>query len=467
MDNKLSEKPKILIVDDELDMLSGCANIMSALGNKPIPVNNGKTAIELLKEDDFDLVFCDLLMPEIDGMQIIEAVQKYAPQTPVIIFSAYGTIDRAVTAMKAGAYDFIEKPLDTERLKIILEKGLRQRNFIKEHNNLLKQLEDKFRFDNIISNSLVMKNVFEMIESVSQSDANILITGESGTGKELIARSIHAHSKRKKMPFVPVNCGAFPENLFEAELFGYEKGAFTDASHRKIGLLEFADGGTFFLDEVCELPANLQVKMLRTLQDRLLRRVGGNELIKIDLRIISATNRDIQKALTDKQIREDFYYRLNVINISVPPLRDRKGDIKLLANYFLNQKLKSSSKEVIGFTDEAMSKLEEYDWPGNIRELENVVERAVTLVKGEVITLSELPPSIQPKNKSGFSFKDLSHAEAKQKAIDNIEKKYLLYLLDKHSGNVTKIAEEAGMTRRNIHRMLNRHSIDPGSWRYS
>ncbi|MFV1976388.1 MAG: sigma 54-interacting transcriptional regulator, partial [Candidatus Scalindua sp.] len=240
-----------------------------------------------------------------------------------------------------------------------------------------------------------------------------------------------------------------------------------DASHRKIGLLEFADGGTFFLDEVCELPANLQVKMLRTLQDRLLRRVGGNELIKIDLRIISATNRDIQKALTDELIREDFYYRLNVINISIPPLRDRKGDIKLLANYFLNQKLKSSSKEVIGFTDEAMSKLEEYDWPGNIRELENVVERAVTLVKGEVITLSELPPAIQPKNKSGFSFKDLSLADAKQKAIDNIEKKYLLYLLDKHSGNVTKIAEEAGMTRRNIHRMLNKHSIDPGSWRYS
>jgi transcriptional regulator with PAS, ATPase and Fis domain len=269
------------------------------------------------------------------------------------------------------------------------------------------------------------------------------------------------------MPFIPVNCGAFPENLFEAELFGYEKGAFTDASKRKIGLLEFADGGTFFLDEVCELPANLQVKMLRMLQDQLLRRVGGNELIKIDVRLISATNQDIQKALNNEQLREDFYYRLNVVNIHVPPLREREGDVNLLANYFLNQKLKSSSKEVIGFTDEALENLEKYNWPGNVRELENVVERAVALVKGDLITTTELSPSIQPRKSSAYSFPDLSLAEAKQNAIDQTEKKYLLYLLKKHRGNVTKIAEEANMTRRNIHRMLNRHSFDPNSWRVS
>ncbi|MGB5896317.1 MAG: sigma-54 dependent transcriptional regulator, partial [Ignavibacteriaceae bacterium] len=378
----MSAKPRILIVDDEPDMLTGCSNILAALGNKPVPIAEGSLALELIKNEEFDLIFCDLLMPDVDGMQIIEDVQKFSPQTPIIIFSAYGTIDRAVAAMRAGAFDFIEKPFDTNRIKIVIEKGLRQKNLIKERNNLLKQLEDKFRFDNIISNSLVMKNVFEMIESVSQSDSNILITGESGTGKELIARSIHAHSNRKTMPFIPVNCGAFPENLFEAELFGYEKGAFTDASHRKLGLLEFADGGTFFLDEVCELPANLQVKMLRMLQDQLLRRVGGNELIKIDVRLISATNQDIQKALNNEQLREDFYYRLNVVNIHVPPLKEREGDINLLANYFLNQKLKSSSKEVIGFTDEALENLEKYNWPGNVRELENVVERAVALVKG-------------------------------------------------------------------------------------
>ena len=461
----MSGKPRILIVDDEPDMLSGCANILAALGNKPVPVSDGRLAIDLITEEEFDLIFCDLLMPDIDGMQIVETVQRIAPQTPIIIFSAYGTIDRAVAAMKAGAFDFIEKPLDTERLKISLEKGLRQRNLIKEHNNLLKQLEDKYRFDNIISKSPAMKNVFEMIESVSQSEANVLITGESGTGKELIARSIHAHSKRKTKPFVPVNCGAFPENLFEAELFGYEKGAFTDATHRKIGLLEFADGGTFFLDEVCELPISLQVKMLRMLQDQLLRRVGGNELIKIDLRLISATNQDIQKALNDEQIREDFYYRLNVINIHVPPLREREGDITLLLNYFLSQKLKSSSKEVKGFTNEALEQLEKYNWPGNVRELENVVERAITLVKGEQITTAELPMPILSKKSLSYSFTDLTLTQAKQNAIDKTEKKYLLYLLKKHNGNVTKISEAAGMTRRNIHRMLNRHSLDPNSWR--
>ena len=461
----MSEKPRILIVDDEPDMLSGCASILATLGNKAIPISDGKIAIDLLKEEEFDLVFCDLLMPDIDGMQIVDTVQRIAPQTPIIIFSAYGTIDRAVAAMKAGAFDFIEKPLDTERLKISLEKGLRQRNLIKEHDNLVRLLEDKYRYDNIISKSSAMRSVFEMIESVSQSEANVLITGESGTGKELIARSIHAHSKRKTKPFVPVNCGAFPENLFEAELFGYEKGAFTDASHRKIGLLEFADSGTFFLDEVCELPINLQVKMLRMLQDQLLRRVGGNELLKIDIRLISATNQDINKALEQEQMRKDFYYRLNVINIQVPPLRERQGDITLLAEYFLKQALKSSSKEVKGYTDEAIAELEKYNWPGNVRELENVVERAVALVKGDVITVAEFPVFIQSNNTSSNSFNELSLAEAKQKSIDDTEKKYLLFLLKKHNGNVTKISEDAGMTRRNIHRMLNRHFLDPNSWR--
>ncbi|MEE9450633.1 MAG: sigma-54 dependent transcriptional regulator [Ignavibacteriaceae bacterium] len=461
----MSGKPRILIVDDEPDMLSGCANILAALGNKPIPVSDGRLAIDLINEEKFDLIFCDLLMPDIDGMQIVETVQRMAPQTPIIIFSAYGTIERAVTAMKAGAFDFIEKPFDTERLKISLEKGLRQRNFIKEHDNLVRLLEDKYRYDNIISKSSAMKSVFEMIESVSQSEANVLITGESGTGKELIARSIHAHSKRKTKPFVPVNCGAFPENLFEAELFGYEKGAFTGANRRKIGLLEFADSGTFFLDEICELPISLQVKMLRVLQDQLLRRVGGNELMQIDIRLISATNQDINKALKQEQMRKDFYYRLNVINIQVPPLRKRDGDITLLAEYFLKQALKSSSKEVKGFTDEAIAKLEKYNWPGNIRELENIIERAVALVKGNLITVAELHVSAQSNDTSSNSFSELNLAEAKQKSIDDTEKKYLIFLLKKHNGNVTKISEDAGMTRRNIHRILKRHSLDPNIWR--
>ncbi len=461
----MNAKPKILIIDDEPDMLRGCSKILAALGNNPFPVPDGNQAIKLLRDEEFDLVFCDLLMPDFDGMQVLDAVQKVAPNTPVIIFSAYGTIDRAVTAMKAGAFDFIEKPFETDNLKILVEKGLRQRNLYKERVSLLKQLEDKFRFDNIIGNSESIRKVFEMIESVADSDANVLITGESGTGKELIARSIHAHSGRKLKPFVPVNCGAFPENLFEAELFGYEKGAFTGATHRKIGLLEYANGGSFFMDEVCELPVNLQIKLLRTLQDQQLRRLGGNELLQADLRLISATNQDINKALEKETMRKDFYYRLNVINIQVPSLRERKGDIRLLAEHFLIKTVKSSPKNIKGFDDSVLDLFETYDWPGNVREMENIVERAVALVKGEKITLNELPPQLTSNRRTVSQFPKSSLSEVRNKAVEEVEKKYFLFLLTKHKGNITRISEEAGMTRRHIHRILKKYNLDPQVYR--
>ena len=386
---------KILVIDDETDMLSGFTSILSALGHKSIPVSDGFSAIEHLKNDEFDLIFCDLLMPGFNGTEIIKEASKLAPKTPAIIFTAYGTIERAVEAMKAGAFDFLEKPVDTNKLKIIIEKGLRQRVLYKERENLLKQLDDKFHFDNIIGKSSEIKKIFDLIESVSNTEANILITGESGTGKELIARSIHAHSSRKSSPFVPINCSALPEHLFEAELFGYEKGAFTDAGKRKIGLLEYANNGTFFLDEVCEMNSNLQAKLLRVLQDHQLRRIGGNELIHSDFRIISATNRDPEKMLEEERLRKDFYYRLNVIHIHLPALRDRKEDIILLAEYFLNKNLEMSSKDISGFSEEVKEVFESYNWPGNIRELENVIERAVALAKTKFITINELPDSLR------------------------------------------------------------------------
>jgi DNA-binding NtrC family response regulator len=403
-------------------------------------------------------------MPGTDGMQVLREAQKYIPHIPVIMFSAYGTIDRAVSAMREGAFDFIEKPFEADHLKVVLEKAMRQRSLIRERDNLLDQLEYKYSFDNIVGKSIEMLYVFEMVESVAKSDSNILISGESGTGKELIARSIHLRSNRKMEPFVPVNCGAFPETLFEAELFGYEKGAFTGAVNRKIGLLEYGHNGTIFLDEVCELQESLQVKLLRVLQNQQLRHIGGNELIQINVRLISATNRDLTEALSAGQLREDFYYRLNVINIHLPPLRERKGDIRLLADYFLHKSLKSSQKYISGFSDEVFNKFEEYNWPGNVRELENMVERAIILAKGERITLAELPKELQ-KNSRGNLFVAKSFARAKQDAIDDVEKKYLAYLLQKHRGHITKAAEEAGMTRRNIHRLLNRHNIDPNVWR--
>ncbi len=461
----MKKKPRILIIDDEPDMLSGCAKLLSAMGNNPFPVQDGKQAMELLEYEEFDLIFCDLLMPDIDGMQILEQVKQLAPITPVIIFSAYGTIDRAVAAMKAGAFDFIEKPFEADDLRIAVEKGLKQKSFYLERNNLLEQLEDKYSFDNIIGKSPAIKKVFELIESVSQSDANVLITGESGTGKELIARSIHAHSKRKLKPFVPVNCGAFPENLFEAELFGYEKGSFTGAANKKVGLLEFANGGTFFLDEVCELPVNLQIKLLRTLQDQQLRRVGGNDLIQVDLRLISATNQNVQKALENETMRRDFYYRLNVINIQVPSLRDRIEDIRLLAEHFLTIAVKNSDKDLKGFDEEVIQLFEDYNWPGNVRELQNVIQRAVALVKGDKVTVNELTSQIKSNLNENNLFVRKPLSEVKHKAIKEIEQKYLVYLLEKYKGNITKVALEAGMTRRHIHRMLNNYNLDPHIWR--
>jgi DNA-binding NtrC family response regulator len=461
----MNAKPRILIIDDEPDMLRGCSKILSALGHNPFPVPDGREAIKMLQEEEFDLIFCDLLMPDFDGMQVLESVLKLAPDTPFIIFSAYGTIDRAVAAMKAGAFDFIEKPFETENLKILVEKGLRQKALYKERVSLLKQLEEKFRFDNIVGNSEPIRKVFEMIDSVADSDANVLITGESGTGKELIARSIHAHSSRKLKPFVPVNCGAFPENLFEAELFGYEKGAFTGASHRKIGLLEYANGGSFFLDEVSELPVNLQIKLLRTLQDQQLRRLGGNELIQADIRLISATNQDINKVLEKETMRKDFYYRLNVINIQVPSLKERKGDIRLLAEYFLVKTVKSSPKNIKGFDEAVLDLFEAYDWPGNVREMENVVERAVALAKGEKITLNELPPQFASGRKQAAGYPRSSLSDVRNKAVGEVEKKYFLFLLTKHKGNITRISEEAGMTRRHIHRILKKYELDPQQYR--
>ncbi len=455
----------ILIVDDEKDMLSACSNILQALGHKPVAVANGTQAINLMETHEFDLLLCDLFMPDVDGMNVLEKAKEFAPNTPVIMFTAYGTIERAVAAMKAGAFDFLQKPFEAEDLNIAIEKGLRQRQLFRERQELLRQLEEKYNLDNIIGRSLQMRQVFELIDTVASTDANVIITGESGTGKELVARSIHARSKRRTKSFMPVNCGALPENLFESELFGYEKGAFTGAMRRKAGLLELANGGTFFLDEVCELTESLQVKLLRVLQDRKVFRLGGDEFVNVDVRYIAATNRDVEHAVEEGQLREDFYYRLNVVRIHIPPLRQRRNDIRLLAEHFLRKYLKSSPKKISGFSDKVLRCLDSYDWPGNVRELENVVERALTLAKGETITVLELPSHLQMSKPSSTSWTNLSLVEAKQQMIEELERKYLLSQLEEHRGNVTRIAAASGMTRRNLHRLLNRYGLKAEAWR--
>ncbi len=322
----------------------------------------------------------------------------------------------------------------------------------------------KTHLDTIIGNSAAMRKIFELIENVALTDINVLITGESGTGKELIARSIHHHSARCGKAFVPVNCSAFPESLFEAELFGYERGAFTGAAQRKLGLLEFAHGGTFFLDEVCELPISLQAKLLRVLQDKHLRHLGGNELTQVDVRLISASNRNPEEARAHGMLRDDFYYRLNVINIHLLPLRERVDDILPLANHFLHETLKFSPKCIHGFRGEVLSRFEHYPWPGNIRELENVVQRAVTLAHNDWISLADLPAHFHHETNPPKNGK-LTLVEAKQMAIQQIEREYLLEMLARYQGNVTKIAADSGMTRRNLHRLLNRHQLKAHEWR--
>ncbi|HCW75768.1 MAG TPA: hypothetical protein DHU63_04430 [Candidatus Marinimicrobia bacterium] len=458
--------PKILLIDDEPEFLAASHKMLQRFKYECIATEDADLGLRMLTDMDFDLVISDFLMPSMDGVQLLKAVHKLKPNLPVIIITAYGSIDRAVACMQAGAFDFIEKPFESDHFKIVIDKANSYTQLLNERDHLLEQLESRYQFENIIGKSDAMLRIFDMVASVAESDANILITGESGTGKELIARSIHTRSKRKTNPFVPVNCGAFPDNLFESEIFGYEKGAFTGANQRKIGLLEYANSGSFFLDEICELPIGIQSKLLRVLQDRELRRLGGHDLVHVDVRIISATNRNLQEFVAKGHLREDLYYRLNVINIHLPPLRERQEDIRLLASHFLNQGLeKTGKKNIEDFSADVLQIFDTYHWPGNVRELENVVERAIALTKSRFIEVSDLPIHLQKPVSDEPRFDEVTLQQAKRQAMDKVEKDFLLYLLRKHAGNVTHLAEEAGMTRRNLYRVLEKYKIKLENWR--
>lgn len=455
---------KVLAIDDEKEMLDGVRKLLNLVGFNCMTAQNGEQAIKLLTDFQFDVILSDLFMPDIDGNQVIEKSKQMQSGVPVIIFTAFGTVERAVEAMKNGAYDFIEKPFNSDHLIMKIKQAVEFKNLKSENEYLISELNDKYSFQNIISKSQAMKNVFSIIEQVAPVDANILITGESGTGKELIARAIHSLSKRNSKPFVSVNCGALPENLFEAELFGYEKGAFTGAYNRKIGYLEFADTGTFFMDEVMEMPPHIQVKLLRVLQERKLTRIGGNKLIDFNVRIISATNKNINKAIESGEIREDFYFRLNVVQINIPPLRERRIDIPLLAYHFLEAANKSNVQNIVDIDNEVLQLFEKYSWPGNVKELENVIQSSLLFCRKNKITIVDLPKYLI-NNSMQSNFEKYSLTDAKQIAIEKVERDYLLYLLKKHFGNITKVAEESGMTRRNIHRIVNKHSLNPDDWR--
>jgi two-component system response regulator AtoC len=385
----------ILVIDDEENMRHMLTAVLRKAGHRVSSAADGKEALSLFDTKDFDLVLCDIRMPELDGLAFLEEVSSRGSDASVIMMSAYGTIDTAVEAMKLGAADYISKPFKPEEVLLKISQ-IEERNRLRQENIRLRGvLEKTFSFQNIVAKSEAMRKIFETIEKVAEYKTTILIMGESGTGKELIARAIHYNGQRKNRPMVAINCGGLPENLLESELFGHMKGAFTDANRDKKGLFQEANGGTLFLDEIAELPPTLQVKLLRVLQDELVRPVGGTQSVKADVRIIAATAVDLVQAVQEGSFRDDLFYRINVLSIKIPPLRERREDIPLLINHFLDKYRERLRKEVQGFKPEALQALMAYSWPGNVRELENVIERSLVLTERSEIGRDELPDEVR------------------------------------------------------------------------
>ncbi|MFQ5697341.1 MAG: sigma-54-dependent transcriptional regulator [Myxococcota bacterium] len=386
--------PRILIVDDEQSMQEFLEILLQRDGHETTCCSSAEAAIVALESDDYDLVISDIRMPGMSGLELLDRVRELDSETLVVLITAHGTTESAVGAMKHGAYDYLTKPFSVDEIRMVVAKALEKLTLSCENRTLRRQIRDPGDLPSLVGRSPAMQRVLELVRQVSDTRTHILITGESGTGKEVVARAIHSLSARRAQPFVGVNCGAIPENLLESELFGHAKGAFTGASSAKMGLFEVADGGTLLLDEVGELPLALQVKLLRALQDRAVRRVGGTSDIRVDVRILSATNRDLGADLREGRFREDLYYRLNVIEVALPPLRERPEDLPILARDFVERFAADQSKPIREIAPEAMAALERYAFPGNVRELENLLERAVTLTRSERIELSGLPDTV-------------------------------------------------------------------------
>ena len=445
----MKKRVKILVVDDEAIVRESLRDWLSDAGYQVLTAENGPKALEIIERERLGIVIADLVMPGVDGIELMKRAKENQPNIEVIIITAYGSIPTAIAAMKEGAYDYIEKPFCPERAELLVKKLAEHQELLEENLSLRQRLEDHYRFENIITKSSKMQRVIEVIKIVAKSNATALITGESGTGKELVARAIHSQSHRQGKPFVAVSCAALPESLLESELFGHEKGSFTGAYAQKKGKFEFANRGTLFLDEVGEMSANIQVHLLRVLEEKEFTRVGGNEPIKVDVRVISATNKDLKRAIASGEFREDLYYRLNVVTIELPPLRERKEDVPLLAQHFLNKFALENQKEITGFSPEATEFLLGYDWPGNVRELENAIERAVILAKDSLITVADLPQ----ENLS------LTHSAPTGKSLKELEKDHLLNILNETGGNYSETARILGITRMTLYNKAKEYGL--------
>jgi len=459
---------RLLIVEDEAKM---CRLLELNLRDHfdIVTAEDGQKALKFLQDQSFDVVLSDIRMPGVDGMGVLREVRRCHPEVPVVLITAYGTIENAVQAMKEGAFDYLVKPLKMAEVTVVLQKALHYRDLLAENRQLRERLRE--REPQLITVNPQMQRILELVEQVAPTDATVLIEGESGTGKEVIARIIHQKSQRASQPFVAINCAAIPRDLLESELFGHQKGAFTGAVADKKGRFELAHRGTIFLDEIGEMPLDLQVKILRVLEEQKFMRVGGVQWVDVDVRFIAASNRRLDEAVSKGQFREDLYYRLNVINIHLPPLRERPEDIPLLVNHFIQHYSQKLGKNLEGIESEALRKLCEYPWPGNVRELENAIYRAAVVAQGAILQLADLPDEVRlpsptdetliPKNKE-----ELKKAKrlAKAKVVGEIEKRFLIHALSRNDWNISQTARDVRMDRRQLQNMIKRYGIKrPGT----
>jgi DNA-binding NtrC family response regulator len=456
---------RILIVDDEEIVIRSCLRILGNGDYEVEAVQDGWEALRKVDETDYDVVILDIMMPEIDGLEVLQRVKETHPDVDVIMVTGHSQIETAVRSMKLGAFDYLPKPFDPDELELVVERALERRRLLQENLDLKTEISSKYRFENIIGSSPQMQSVFRLIAKCAPTNSTVLLQGESGTGKELIARAIHYNSLRKDKPFVPVDCNSLNESLLESEMFGHVKGAFTGAMASKKGLFEIADNGTLFLDEIGNISLSTQAKLLRVIQEREFKAVGGTRTQGANFRLITATNKDLKAMVADGTFREDLFYRINIFPIQVPPLRERRDDIPSLAFHFLNVFAADLDKKMTDISAGAMNLLTNYDWPGNVRELENTMQRAVILATGKTVRQAHLVSIIDmmPRldidvPKTGDELKRIKKV-ARERSVENIEKLFVIEALKRNAWNVTKSAEETGMQRANFQALMKKYNI--------
>jgi two-component system, NtrC family, response regulator HydG len=450
-------EPKILIVDDDDAQRRMLQTVLGQEQYRVYEANDGAAAVAAVEEQFFDLILLDMRMPTMGGIEALKRIKHLSPGIPIILMTAYATVDTAVKALKSGAFDYLIKPLDIDEIKLLVKRALQHTQLEKENVYLKERLNDRFKLDNIIGQSQAMGELLETIAQIAPTDATVLITGESGTGKELIANTLHMNSSRADLPMIKVNCAALPDTLLESELFGHEKGAFTGAVKRKQGRFQLAHRSSIFLDEIGEMSLATQAKILRVLQEREFEPVGSGETISIDTRVITATNKDLASEIKADRFREDLFYRLNVINVEIPPLRHRRDDIPLLADFFLKRYVEKNRRLIKGFTPRAEDVLMRYHWPGNVRELENLVERAVVLSRGDRIGPEDFPESVLPKDDGGDRQVEVSK---QPRSLKEAEKEMILLTLSETNGNRTHAAQILGISRRTLQLKLKAYGIN-------